>query len=201
VTTEAHERAWLLISASTAGAPDALRVQVWRKLRSLGALYLQQSACLLPARPEVVKEVRRLVDRIRHQGGTARILSMAFTDPAEEQAVIAELNAARDAEYAEVLERLPELRQELADEQARGNATYAEVEESEADLERFRTWMAKIAARDYFAAPGGRAARDAIDQAAAALAAFEKAALHAEAPEPGSAAVGEAPRLRVVDRS
>jgi hypothetical protein len=60
---------WLLVSVSTAGAAATLRVQVWRKLRSLGALYLQQSVCLLPARHEVVREVRRLADRVRHQGG------------------------------------------------------------------------------------------------------------------------------------
>ncbi len=200
MTNEASERAWLLISASTAGAPDSLRVQVWRKLRSLGALYLQQSVCLLPARPEVAREVRRLVDRIHQQGGTARVLTMAFTDPTEEHTVIAELNRARDAEYAEVLERLPELRRELADELARGNATYAEVEESEADLERFRTWLAKITARDYFHAPGGQTARDAIEQAAAELAAFEDAALCAEAPEHGQAATGKQTWLREVDR-
>src|SRR3954452_24020431 len=182
VTNEARE-AWLLISASTAGGVGTLRVQVWRKLRSLGALYVQQSVCLLPARPEVAREGRRLADRIRHQGGTARVLSMAFTDPPEERAVIAEFNTARDVEYAEVLDRLPELRQELADELARGNATYAEVKESEADLQRFRTWLAKIAARDYFQAPGGQAARDAVEQAAAELAAFEAAALRAETSE------------------
>nr|WP_166639476.1 Chromate resistance protein ChrB [Amycolatopsis sp. SID8362] len=182
----------MVISVSTAGAPDSLRVQVWRKLRSLGALYLQQSVCLLPARPPVVREIRRLADRVRHQGGTARVLPMAFTAPGEEDAVIAELNAARDTEYAEVLERLPSLRQELADEQARGNATYAEVEESEADLQRFRTWLDKIAARDYFDAPTGRTARDAVEQAATELAAFEEAALHAEAPDQA------APRLRAV---
>jgi hypothetical protein len=157
-------------------------MQVWRKLRSLGALYLQQSVCLLPARVEVVREVRRLVDRVRHQGGAARVLRMMFSDPEEEHAVIAEMNEARDAEYAEVLERLPELRNELAAERARGNATYAEVEESEADLERFRAWLTKIAARDYFAAAGGRAARDAVEQAAADLAAFEEAALRTDVP-------------------
>ncbi len=194
MTLEPHAEGWLLISVSTAGAPDSLRVQVWRKLRALGALYLQQSVCLLPARPPVVREIRRLVDRVRHQGGTARVLPMAVTDPAEEQAVIAALNAARDAEYAEVLERLPELRQELADERARGNATYAEVEESEADLQRFRGWLAKIAARDYFGAPVGQGARDGVEQAAAELAAFEEAALHAETPVP------LAPRLRSVER-
>jgi len=196
---DTHERDWLVISVSTAGAAGTLRVQVWRKLRSLGALYLQQSVCLLPARAEVLRDLRRLADRIHQQGGTARILRMSFADPADEHAVIEELNAARDAEYAEVLERLPALRQELAEETARGRLTYAEVEESEADLDRFRTWLAKIAARDYFAAPGGQAAREAVADAAAELAAFEEAALHADAPEPTAAVNTQ--QLRIVEKS
>jgi hypothetical protein len=180
--TIAHESRWLLISVSTAGAAGTLRVHVWRKLRSLGALYLQQSVCLLPEREQTLREVRRLLDRVRHQGGNGRMLRIVLSDPAEEQQVIADLNAARDAEYAEVLERLPTFRAELQQERARGRATYAEVEENEADLERFRSWLAKIAARDYFTAPGGPAAHAAVDDAAADLAAFEQAALSAEAP-------------------
>jgi hypothetical protein len=192
----------LVISVSTAGAAGTLRVTVWRKLRALGALYLQQSVCLLPARVEVVREVRRLTDRVGHQGGQARVLRMEFTDPGDEQAVIAELDTARDAEYAELLERIPTLRQELADERERGRVTYAEVEESEADLDRFRTWLAKIAARDYFGAPAGVAARAAVEQAAAELAAFEEAALSAEAPPEPLRESHEPPaRLRAVEES
>jgi hypothetical protein len=194
-----HGQDWLVISVSTAGAAGALRVQVWRKLRSLGAIYLQQSVCLLPAGDDVVRQVRRLTDRIHHQGGTARVFRMRFTDPTEEQSVVEEFNAARDAEYAEILERIPALHQELAHERARGRATYAEVEESEADLERFRSWLAKIAARDYFAAPGGKAARTAIDEAAADLAAFEQLALQAEAPS--GTPTPHPKRLRAVEES
>ncbi|HYZ55788.1 MAG TPA: Chromate resistance protein ChrB [Streptosporangiaceae bacterium] len=167
---------------STAGAAPTLRVQVWRKLRSLGALYLQQSVCLLPTRPEVEREVRRLLDRVRHQGGTGRLLHVGIADAAEVAQVVAEMNAARDEEYAEVMERLPEFLAELDRERARGRATYAEVEECEADLERFRSWLAKIASRDYFGAPGGAAARAAVETAAAELAAFEQEAMSAEAP-------------------
>ena len=174
-----------MISVSTAGAPGTLRVQVWRKLRSLGALYLQQSVCLLPEREETSRQVRRLLDRVRQHGGAARSLRVTFPDPAEQQQVIGEFNAARDAEYAEVLDRLPAFREELALERARGRATYAEVEESEADLGRFHSWLAKIGARDYFAAPNGPTARSAVQDAAADLAAFEQAALASEAPEPG----------------
>ncbi|MBF8186018.1 hypothetical protein ITP53_09720 [Nonomuraea sp. K274] len=182
---------WLLISVSTAGAAPTLRVQVWRKLRSLGALYLQQSVCLLPERQYTVQQVRRLLDRVHQQGGTGRMLRLTLTDQAEERQIIGEFDAARDAEYNEVLERLPAFRQELTHERERGRATYAEVEESEADLERFRAWMAKIAARDYFAAPAGATARAAIEEAAADLAAFEQDALAAE--YPGGAAGSERP--------
>jgi hypothetical protein len=167
---------------------------------SLGALYLQQSVCLLPERPGVVRELGRLLDRVRRDGGTARLLRITFADPAEEQRVIDEVNAARDAEYAEVLERLPALRAELSVERARGRATYAEVEESEADLERFWSWLARIEARDYFAAPAGDAARAAVGRAAADLAAFEEAALAAEAPvEPGPAGAPHQQDTRTVE--
>jgi hypothetical protein len=171
-----------LVSVSTSGGPSSLRVQVWRKLRSLGALYLQQSVCLLPEREVTTREVRRLLDRVNRDGGTGRVLRIGFTDPDEQRRVVDEFNAARDDEYAEILERLPAFRDELDQERAKGRTTYAEVEESEADLERFRSWLAKIAARDYFDAPGGPAARTAVDEAAAELAAFEAAALDIEAP-------------------
>lgn len=184
MTGNTDYRAWLLISVSTAGAAGTLRVQVWRKLRSLGALYLQQSVCLLPEREETTRQVRRLLDRVRQHGGSARSLRVTFPDSTEQQQVIGEFNAARDAEYAELLERIPELERELAHERARGRTTYAEVEESEADLERFRSWLAKIAARDYFGAARGPQARAAVEGCAQALAEFEAAALATEAPDP-----------------
>ncbi|WP_090929385.1 Chromate resistance protein ChrB [Nonomuraea jiangxiensis] len=192
MTDNTEGEGWLLVSVSTAGAAPTLRVQVWRKLRSLGALYLQQSVCLLPEREQTLRQVRRLLDRVHQQGGTGRMLRLTLTDPAEERQIIAEFNTARDAEYTEVLERLPTFRAELAAERQRGRATYAEVEESEADLERFRSWLAKIAARDYFAAPAAAMAQSAVEDAAADLAAFEQSALAAEAPAEISIAVPEA---------
>src|SRR5262245_34211044 len=135
---------FLLVSVSTVGGPPSLRVQVWRKLRSLGALYLQQSVCLLPARDRPSREVARLLGRVRADGGTGRAITIEVPDQHEYQALVAEFNAARDTEYGEVLERTPAMLAEIATETASGRATYAEVEESEADLNRFRGWLAKI---------------------------------------------------------
>jgi len=189
---------FLLVSASTAGARPATRVRVWRKLRSLGALYLHQSVCLLPDRKPVRRQVQRLLASVRADGGTARSLTVTVDDEAEYAGLVAEFNAERDAEYAEVVERAPQLLAELETETARGRATYAEVEESEADLERFDKWLAKIAARDYFAAGGGLAARQAVECCRAALAAFEDAAIAAQAGQSPAGPPASA-RLRAVD--
>jgi Protein ChrB, N-terminal len=192
---EQHTRggAWLLVTASSAGAADSLRVAIWRKLRSLGALYLHHSVCVLPARPGVQREIRRLVDRVRANGGTARVLRIAFDDLNEEAQVIAELQAARDDEYGEVLERVPAFLDELRGERDRDRATYEEVEESEADLERFRAWLAKIDRRDYFGAPRRAEAHAAVERCARALEAFESEAFARDA-QPAA----DRPELRAV---
>ncbi|MFU8853562.1 Chromate resistance protein ChrB [Micromonospora sp. SL1-18] len=190
-----------MVAASTAGGSASLRMQVWRKLRSLGAVYVQQSVCLLPARDQVLRELRRLVARVRAEGGTARMLTVDLPEQAEYDDLVAEFNAARDVEYAEVVERTPAFLAEIEMETKRGRATYAEVEESEADLDRFKTWLGKITARDYFGAPGGEPARAAVAECEQALAAFEQAALSAEALPTGEAASAQAAgagRLRLV---
>jgi hypothetical protein len=195
MTDEEHIRgeAWLLVTASSAGAADSLRVAIWRKLRSLGALYLQHSVCVLPARPDVEREIRRLVDRVRANGGTARVLRIAFDDAGEEARVVSELQAARDDEYGEVLERVPAFLDELRRERDRDRATYEEVEESEADLERFRAWLAKIDRRDYFQAPRRTEAHAAVERCAQALEAFESEAFARDAPP-----AADQPTLRAV---
>jgi hypothetical protein len=189
-----HE-GWLLVSAST-GKDASLRVFVWRQLRKLGAVYVGPSVCLLPDLPVTRDAVARLVSRVQDQGGRARVLTVGLRDQKEEDALRAEQRAERDVEYAEVVERAPQLLAELEQETARGRATYTEVEESEADLERFHRWLASIEARDYFNAPGRAAAAEAVERCREALAAFEATAVDADliaAPHPqhGDATKGE----------
>ncbi|MGW5361906.1 Chromate resistance protein ChrB [Actinopolymorpha pittospori] len=194
MSTDGSDRGWLLITVST-GSAASLRVHVWRTLRKLGAVYLQQSVCLLPDRPMVAKTIARLAARVRDQGGQSRVLHVQVSDGGELAVLIEQQRADRDAEYAEVVERAPAFLAELEQETARGRTTYAEVEESEADLERFDRWLAKIAARDYFDADGGTAARAAVERCRQALARFEAAALAAETSD---AAGSAAARLRAV---
>ena len=190
-------RDWLLITVSTpGGGSSTLRVYAWRNLRSLGAHYLQQSVCLLPATPRTTRAVARLVTRLRAEGGHGEMLRIKLTDTRQEAAVIDAIQRERTDEYREVVGSTQQFHEELRFERRRGRATYTELEESDADLARHQKWLAAIRARDYFDAPGGEEAAAAVASCEEALALFESDALAAELDESASDA---GPRLRAVD--
>jgi hypothetical protein len=191
------EHDWLLTTVSTPpGGTSTLRVYAWRKLRSLGAHYLQQSVCLLPATPKTTRAVARLVNRLRAEGGQGEMLRIRLSDAKQEAAVIDAIQRERTDEYHEVVESTRQFHEELELERRRGRAMYTELEESDADLARHQKWHAAIRARDYFDAPGGREATAAIVSCEEALARFESEALSAELDE---SAPDSRPGLRALE--
>src|SRR3954470_16902420 len=107
-------RDWLLITVSTPrGGSSTLRVYAWRKLRSLGAHYLQQSVCLLPATPKTTRAAARLVTRLRAVGGHGEWLRISLPDRRQETAVVDAIQRERTDEYREVVERTRQFHEEL----------------------------------------------------------------------------------------
>jgi hypothetical protein len=99
-------RDWLLISLSTPrGGTSTLRVFAWRNLRGLGAHYLQQSVCLLPATPKTTRAAARLVTRLREEGGHGEMFRIHLTASKQEAAVIDAIQRERTDEYREVAQR------------------------------------------------------------------------------------------------
>lgn len=193
----AHD--WLLISVSTpGGGSSTLRVYAWRNLRRLGAHYLQQSVCVLPATPKTTRAVTRLVTRLRSEGGQGQMLRITLSDDREESAIIDAIQSEREDEYRELVESTQKFHDELQLERRRGRTTYTELEESDADLARHQKWLAAIRARDYFDAPGGEEAAAAVASCEEELARFESEALSAELDESESEAP---PALRAVDET
>lgn len=174
-------RDWLLITVSTpTGASSTLRVYAWRKLRSLGAHYLQQSVCLLPATAHTQRILNRLVSRLRAEGANGEVLRIRLADPKQETALVDAFQRERSDEYREVMQRTQQFHEELAHERELKRATYTELEESDADLARHQKWLAAIRARDYFHAPGAEDAAAAVAACERALVDFEAEALAAE---------------------
>src|ERR1700735_5443996 len=94
---------WLLLVSRVPSEPTRLRSTVWRRLKSLGAIYLQNSAAALPASVGNERAMRKLRSQILDMEGTAALLSCRVL--AGEQEVRASFQAARNDEYEEIVDR------------------------------------------------------------------------------------------------
>ena len=83
--------------------PTRLRSTVWRRIKSLGAIYLQNSAAALPASAATERALRKLRREIIEMSGTAVLLSCSVL--AGESDVHKAFQAARNDEYEEIVDR------------------------------------------------------------------------------------------------
>jgi hypothetical protein len=141
--------------------PTRLRATVWRRIKSLGAIYLQNSAAALPASTATERALRKLRREIIEMSGTAVLLSCDVL--AGEPEVRAAFQAARNDEYEEIVDRCQDFLAQVQKEYTARHFTWAELEENEVDLVKLRTWFAKVADRDAFGAAGRPAAEKALE--------------------------------------
>src|SRR5262245_54016858 len=111
-------RSWALVVYKAPKEPSTARVAAWRRLHRLGGLYIAPSVCLIPRGLAERRALDQIGQGVRSAGGTFDVLAVeAFAE--EAQAWLADhFNAARDAEYAEVVERARALVAELERESA-----------------------------------------------------------------------------------
>ena len=164
---KADSSGWLVLIYRVPPEPTRLRSTVWRRIKSLGAIYLQNSAAALPATAAAERALRRLRREIIDMSGTAVLLSCTVL--AGESDVHNAFQAARNDEYEEIVDRCEDFLQQLKKEYADNHFTYAELEENEVDLVKLRNWFAKVRERDAFDADGRHAAEKALERCEQAL--------------------------------
>jgi hypothetical protein len=158
---------WLLLVYRVPSDPTRLRAAVWRRLKSLGAVYLQNSAAALPASDGAERALRRLRREILEMDGSAMLLSCSAVVGGQDIAAL--FQTARDSEYEEILDKCRDFHTGLEKEYTANHFTYGELEENEVELVKLRAWFAKVQARDVYAAPKGDAALQALKACEAAL--------------------------------
>ncbi len=70
---------WIVLTYRVPREPSANRVYVWRKLKQLGAISLQDAAWVLPATPKTQEHFQWLAAEISELGGEARLWSSSLT--------------------------------------------------------------------------------------------------------------------------
>jgi len=170
---------WLLLAYRVPSEPSRLRATVWRRLKTLGAVYVQNSVAALPADPATERALRTLRAEITQMdGGNAQLLrAEALVGGAD---LVAAYNVARDEEYTEIASRCADFLAEIDTETAKQHFTYGELEENVEDLAKLRGWFDKVAARDRLGARGREAAEQALTACGQALEGFAEAVYAAD---------------------
>ena len=161
---------WLLLVYRVPSEPSRLRAAVWRRLKSLGAIYLQNSAAALPVSVGAERALRKLRSQILDMGGTAALLSCAVL--AGEPDVRAAFQAARDDEYEEIVDKCADFIAGVDKEYAENHFSYAELEENEVDLVKLKNWLERVRQRDTFGAAGRQPAEKGIEDCDQSLEAY-----------------------------
>ncbi|WP_438352165.1 Chromate resistance protein ChrB [Microbacterium sp. CJ88] len=166
----ARNGVWLLLVYRVPSEPTRLRATVWRRLKGLGAVYVQNSVVALPANTRNERALRKLRHEIIEMAGAAVLLDASAI--AGESTIRELYDAARTDEYEEILDRCRDFLAGLQKEYANDHFTYAELEENEVDLVKLQSWFEKVSERDAFGAPGRERTTEAIAECATELEAY-----------------------------
>jgi hypothetical protein len=143
----------ILLLVGVPPTPSSLRVRVWRRLRSLGAVPLKRSAYLLPDTPERYEDFQWLAQEIQRDGGDATLVRVQQIENMSPGEVLRLFQEPRDRDYRQLALRYRKVLQSL-DRSAK--ASPASVHD---ELARLSKDHQRIRDVDFFDAPGGAEVR------------------------------------------
>lgn len=135
---------WLLLLYALPTGRNSLRVNLWRKLRKVGAVSLKTSASLLPDTPEHYELFQWIAKQIGDGGGEATLIRTKQIENLAEPQVIALFHAARTDDYTRIVRDLTAL---ARPRRKPSDAALA------AELERLRGRFAEVRKIDFFDCP------------------------------------------------
>lgn len=143
---------WVTLSYTLPREPSRVRVSVWRRLKKMGSVNLQQSLWIMPLSNENESLFSEIKDDIISNSGEAFIMR-STVDEENKKVIMEKFNTARDEEYLELIEQCEDFFKEIDKEIGRKNFSFAEIEENEEELNKLKKWYEKILARDFYSAP------------------------------------------------
>ena len=155
---------------------------MWRKIKGLGAIYVQNSVAALPTSPASERAFRSLRAEITELGGSAYVFTSSVL--AGQSQLVEAFNAARDDEYEEIVDRCEDFLRQVRKEYDADHFTYAELEENDEDLAKLKRWLDKIRSRDVFGAKGLDDTVSAIDKCEQVLEEYANRVYAEEGEEP-----------------
>lgn len=141
---------WLLLFHQIPPKPAYLRVKAWRRLQAIGAVALKNTIYALPTSAETLEDLQWLRREIVESGGEASIVEARLLDGITDGDAKALFLAARDADYAELVEEARSLD--------------LDAEDALTKLSRLRRRFEETRRIDFFGAEGREAADGLLSQ-------------------------------------
>ena len=134
---------WLILIYQLPREPSRHRVAVWRKLRDLGALYLQDGVTALPEDAVTREQLEWLQLRVREAGGEATLWEARPGTVAEESELVEAFRSSREKAYRNIIAEAEHVRRKA---QMGGGALLEQLRKIEREFRVERR-------RDYFRSP------------------------------------------------
>ncbi|MCW7755029.1 RNA recognition motif domain-containing protein [Desulfobotulus sp. H1] len=144
---------WLLLTYKVPAEPARKRVALWRRLKGMGAVYLQNGVCILPKTRDHLRTLKMLAHEITEMGGESVLMETLGLDQANEEKLMTRFRMDRNEEYEEFIGKCQDFESEIHKETLARHFTYAELEENDADLKKLQSWLHKIQKLDFLGAP------------------------------------------------
>ncbi|MER8974168.1 MULTISPECIES: chromate resistance protein ChrB domain-containing protein [unclassified Mesorhizobium] len=161
---QSQEQRWLLLIHQLPSKPAYFRVKIWRRLQGIGAVAVKSTVYALPANAEMQEDFEWLLKEIVAGGGEAMMCEARLVDGLSDVQVRALFDAARDADFAEIVEEARDLAAAI-----KTDATSEKHAEARPQLGRLRKRLAEVVAIDFFGASGRLAAEGLIAELEAQL--------------------------------
>jgi ChrB-like protein len=105
---------WLLLVYRIPREPTAGRVYVWRKLKQLGAISVQDAVWVLPATPRTQEQFQWLASEIVELGGSASLFESQLIYANDAHSLREQFEGRARAAYEEILAALKHKKPDLA---------------------------------------------------------------------------------------
>jgi DNA-binding transcriptional regulator PaaX len=130
---------WRVITYRLPAEPSRHRVAVWRELRRLGALGLQQGTWAVPDGEPFATGLAQVIEAIKAAGGQPVVLTVADEETSTVQLETL-FTAQREAEWGEFLSDCGRYQAELVGEVTKGKLTLAVARLASGGCRSSRAW-------------------------------------------------------------
>jgi hypothetical protein len=146
---------WLLLIHQIPPNPPYLRVKVWRRLQSVGAVPIKNSVYVLPNSDEAREQFEWMIREIAKDGGEAALCEAQFLDGLDDGQVVSNFHRARDDDYVEIAQAARRFERELSRQRPLSEKRRAQLR---IEVARLRKRVNEVIAIDFLGAPRREAA-------------------------------------------